>query len=294
MNIFNGILGERIDERDYQFTGEVSIKTLPKAKNSFRKVWYNQNDVSSNSCTLHSAMAGFSDLTGYEFTLAERKALWEEAKKLGASDNFGWYTLDAVNLVRKYANEKLNLGKFVTIRVALGFDEFYTALKQGYSVCTGYNGNQEYNNDLLDDGIIQETALNGEKQYAHAIRLVDPDITTPNEVEVRDNYRGSTTWRNEYKIPNVIELYKNGVFFMSGYIFAYDEEVAHIIDKKLTQRFENKLIFNVKTGEYAHIENGVKVIVTSLADLINKCKDTTTKTTYACGVTQENWDKIGS
>lgn len=293
MNIFNGILGERIDERDYQFTGDVSIKTLPKAKNSFRKVWYNQNEISSNSCTLHSVMGAFSDLTGYEFSLKERKELWEEAKKLGASDSFGWYILDAVNLVRKYVNEKLNIGKFVTIRVALGFDEFYTALKQGYSVCTGYNGNQDYNNDLLDDGIIQEKQLSGQRQYSHAIRLVDPDITTPNEVEVRDNYKGSTTWRNEYRIPNIIDLYKNGIFFMSGYIFAYDEEISHLIDKKLTAKFENRIIYNAETKEYAKIENGKKIILTGLADLVNKCKDTVNKTSFACGVTNDNWKKIG-
>lgn len=292
--IFTGLLGEKIDPRDYEFAGDITAQNLPKAKNTLRKVWYNQTEVSQNSCTLHAALGAFSDLTGYEFSLQERKDLWATALTKGASDNYGWYIVDAVNLVRDYVNTKLNLGKFVSIRVPLASDIFYTALKQGYSVVAGYNGNQEYNNDINDNGVVNEFNLTGSSTYGHAIRVVDTDTSTQNLVEVRDNYKGSTTWKNEYQIASILELYKNGVFFSSGYIFAYDiPEVKVLIDQKLTAKFENRIIFNVKTGEYAKIEGGKKIIITSLADLVNKCKDTVNKTTFACGVDENNWSKIG-
>lgn len=291
--INNGILGEKISERDYEFAGAIDENNLPKSKNSFKKVWYNQNDVSSMSCTLHAALGAFSDLTGYEFSLQERKDLWNQALLLGASDSFGWYVLDAVDLVRKYVNT-LGIGKFATVRMITAGEVFKLALKQGYSIVTGYNGNESYNKDIQDDGIIQSSLI-GAKTYSHAIRLVDTDTSSPYEVEVRDNYLGASWWDNDYIVKDIITMYSSGTWFSSGYIFVYDEPVIEkIIDKKLTTRFENRMIYNKELNQFAVIKGGKKVMFSKMYDLLTAAKWADTKDSYATGVTLDNWNKIGS
>lgn len=291
-HISSGILGEKISELDYEFAGAIDENNLPKAKNSFKKVWYNQNDVSSMSCTLHAALGAFSDLTGYEFSLQERKDLWKQALSLGASDSFGWYILDAVDLVRKYVNT-LGIGKFATIRMITAGEVFKLALKQGYSIVTGYNGNESYNKDIADDGIVQSSLI-GTKTYSHAIRLVDTDIISPYEVEVRDNYLGASWWDNDYIVKDIITMYSSGTWFSSGYIFVYDEPaIEKIIDKKLTSRFENRMIFNKELNQFAVIKGGKKILFSKMYDLLTAAKWADTKDSYATGVTLDNWNKIG-
>lgn len=287
--ILNGVLGENIKDTDFELVGAIDDNNLPLPKFSNKDVYYNQNDVSSMSCTIHACLSAFTDQTGYVFSLEERKKLWEEAKKLGASDNFGWYVSDAVNLVRKYVNT-LNKGTFITIRCAFGSDTFYKAIKKGYSSIGIYNGNANYNADIADDGVVEEKELTGSSTYSHCIRYV-----WDNSVAVRDNYLGSKTWVNKYKIQNEVDLYKNSVIGSSAFFFVEDTpEIQKILDKKLLARLENRVVYNNELQAFAIIKNGVatKLNGKDMSELF-AFKWDKTKESYVLGLDTNNWNKIG-
>jgi len=246
--IKNGVIADKIDERDFLVSNNID-KEFPLAKHTYKdtKIEYNQKEVHENSCTLHSALGAFSDLTGYKFSISERKKLWEEAKKRGASEDWGWYLVDAVNLVREYVNT-LNIGKFITARVGIATSEFYQVLKRGYSVATSYNGNEAYNTDLLDDGIIQDGKV-GDRAYGHAMRVYDITPDTKSNICAVDNYTGSKTWKNHYIIDNIERLYSNGTWNVNGYVFLYDEpDIDKYIDYQFAKRFANKVVVNAEPG----------------------------------------------
>jgi hypothetical protein len=84
------------------------LAKVPKPSILFAQnnIEYNQNEVSKVSCPIHSSITALSSLTGYRFTLEERKELWQKALALGANPNVGWNLSSAIDLVRKYWNGK--------------------------------------------------------------------------------------------------------------------------------------------------------------------------------------------
>ena len=215
---YYGIIAERTKDTDYQLGG---IPLLPKPAHTFaeNKIQYHQPDVSPVSCTLHGALGAVSDLTGYTFTLEERKQLWAKAVSLGAN-SIGWYVDLAVDLVRRYWNEKNN--KLVTFAVNLNDSTFNDVVSKQYSVVVGYRGNIDYNFDYREDGKLDKTSF-GNTVYGHCVRLVEKDADTLNMIV--DNYSAGT--HNIYSIPkaNMKALVDNGVFFKVGYIFVNANDV---------------------------------------------------------------------
>jgi len=207
---YYGCLGTGEDTRDY-LGAEI---TFPKAPNKYSGIQYNQKEVSLVSCTVHSAYGAYSDVTGYKFTLEERKAIWNKAIELGANPDKGWWVQSAAKLI---ADTK---GDVAYYRVNLGQDDFEDAIKKGYSVMTGFKGNlKEYNADYKEDGVLDLTKISF-SSYAHSIRLADGDTEDTYNILI-DNYYGSRPQYNVYSIPkeNFKELVANEVFFPSGYIY---------------------------------------------------------------------------
>lgn len=202
---FYGVISEQTSEHDFIVGADQDI---PKAKKSYSGIQYNQKDVSSVSCTIHGAIGAVSDLTGYTYSLEERKALWDEAIALGAS-SIGWYINKAVDLVKKRAKFDLQYH-----RVTLGSRPFFDALDKGYTIVVGYSGNTEYNMDR-NDGVLDQVSF-GDSTYAHCVRMTKSGRDYELIVDNYD-YRKSNT----YKInkDNITELVSNGVFFKSGYFY---------------------------------------------------------------------------
>lgn len=246
MEIKNGVISEIYNDSDYELAGNVDINNIPPAKNRYSnlKIEYHQPDVSDMSCTLHGTLTAFSNLTGYKFSLEERKALWEKAKILGASDQYGWYLNKAVDLVREYVNT-LNIGKFVTFRIAIGFDEYYSVIQKGYSVITGYNGNSKWNKESVI-GVITGTDFNP-FTYSHIISSIDDTPKTKNEVTFVDNYL-KTRIKNSYIVQDIIPLYKSNTIFKYGYVFAYDD-IEPLLDKKLIEKCKRQFIAITKPSK---------------------------------------------
>lgn len=245
--IKNGVISEIYSDSDYILSGGVNKNDIPKAKHIFDelKIQYQQQEVSDMCCTITGCMTAFSNLTGYVFSLDERKKLWEQAKTLGASEEYGWYLNKAVDLIREYVNN-LGIGKFTTFQVSIGFDDYYNVLKQGYMVITGYSGNSKYNKDVEDNGVLDNIDF-GVLTYSHIITDIDNSPDTKNQIYVVNSYPKTSKY-NVYKIPNIIPLYQNNTLFKKGYVFAY-EDIEVVLDKKLIEKCKGKIIAVVKTKD---------------------------------------------
>lgn len=218
-----GIIAEKIDERDYLGEG-YELPRSPKGTDSFVKngeICYDQREVSKVSCTVHAAMTSYSGLTGYEFTLEERKDIWDDALARGANPNVGWYLHDAVHLVYDYVNEREDLPNVEYRRYEVRSDAFGTALRLGYVPVIGYRGNRAYNLDRDDDAIIQSVDV-GASTYGHALtaRYLKGSMYEGHNLSgIIDNYPPRST--NFYKVPanHWDDLVRNGVMFRHSFIY---------------------------------------------------------------------------
>jgi hypothetical protein len=206
------------DEEDCEMVAGFDIPRAPDGTNSFIKngsIQYRQNDVSRVSCTITGAMGAYSALTGYEFTLDERKALWDEALRRGANPNVGWFISSATKLVAEYVNDKLPV-KVEPKRIMLDSKNHYKAKAFGYSIIGGYRGSPLFRRDRDDDGILQEVSF-GEHTYGHCLHW---NYYIGKEFErIVDSYPDRKT--NIFKIPtaNWKKLVENRVFFPDGWIY---------------------------------------------------------------------------
>jgi len=214
---FYGAIRTEGSEQDYMLAGgELKV---PKPKNVFddKKKQYHQPDVSRVSCTVFASMGAVSDLTGYNFPLSEQKQAWKTALDQGANPNVGWYVYKAVDTIRKQYNAKHPEEPLMSFKLWTRRSDFWKVLDMGYSVVTGYAGNSNYNQDILD-GVLDGTSF-GPWTYGHCIRIVKSD--EDEYTLVVDNYLKSKKDKNVYKINkgNLEEMISKNVFFSTGYIF---------------------------------------------------------------------------
>ena len=217
-----GVIAEQTSDTDWQLCA--GIVDLPRPRNDYwdKQIQYDQSEVATNSCTIHSCIGAVSSLSGHFFTLDDRKCIWNLAVAQGADPKVGWYIDKAVDLVRKYATDTLG-EEFSTFRVSLGSQEFVDNIKKGYCAVVGFRGNALYNKDK-SDGVLDYTSITGNPSYAHCLRIVISQDPKYAEVII-DNYPKAKV--NSYKIPvgNLPLLVKNNVFFKDAYFFAYKADM---------------------------------------------------------------------
>lgn len=205
--------GSNVGAKDTDYV----LSKLPKPDFRFadNKIEYNQNLINAYSCTLFGTMGCVSDLTGYVFSTTDQKEIFDLAVQKGLDPKIGWSLSDAVDLVRKWWNEKQST-KLMSFRIERTSKKFFEALASGYSLAIAFRGNSKYNNDKNDDGELDNTSF-GLTTYGHIVRstLVDGNIT------IVDNYKGIT--HNTYTIP-LDNWDKLANFYASAYIFVVEEE----------------------------------------------------------------------
>ena len=169
------------------------------------------------SCTIFASAGAVSDLTGYRFTKTQLTQMVEEARQFGFADD-GWYINEAVDFVRSWYKRERS-PNMATYRVDLASSDFSKVLQKGYSIVTGFRGNNQYNEDVEADGQLDNINI-GDTTYGHAIRMAQ-DKNKPDYARVViDNYVGYNKF-NQYriKLADMGKLVQNGVFFSDGYIF---------------------------------------------------------------------------
>lgn len=213
--------GSEISAKDTDFVVEKS----PVARFKFidNKIQYNQNEVSKVSCPIHSVCTAISSLSGYTFTLDERKNLWQKAISLGANPNKGWFLSSAVDLVRKYWNEK-NTDKLLSFRVNRKSPEFKDLLSKGYALAVSYNGNATYNADKNADGRLDKTTF-GASTYGHLVSVID----SGKDVTIVDNYKGI-----KHNLYLINDDHWNSLdnFGTYAYVFIFEKDYLEANDKK--------------------------------------------------------------
>ena len=215
---YYGVLGEQINERDYLVSESgLIIPRAPKGTNSFilnGATQYNQVEAGKYSCTIHGAMGAYSDLTGFKFSLEQRKEIWQEAILRGANPNKGWWINKAVALVRDWVNANCP-DKVDYYRTELDNFDCLSVMRLGYSPIIGYNGSQLFSLDKAD-GILDRTSFSP-RTHGHCLRAT---YSAFDEYDLMpDNYPYKHL--NIYRVPtrNWNSLVANGVFFKSAYIY---------------------------------------------------------------------------
>lgn len=222
-----GVIGIDARDTDYQLGADVEVARASH-KYQDNEIQYNQNEVSTVSCTIHGAMGAVSDLTGYVFTLEDRKALWAQALELGADTKVGWYTSRAVDLVRKFYNEKFPAKTLTSFRTGIGGAEHGKMLRLGYTAVISHRGNSQYNSDKNADGILDGVSF-GSTTYGHCLReAYSPG--DPYDLYI-NNYKGANK-HNVYRVPsaNTAKLVANRILFSDCYFFveAYEDKTPDV------------------------------------------------------------------
>ena len=266
---YGGLISVNSAETDYQLLGGILDLPTPKLTFSDWRIEYNQSEVQKNSCTLHGALGAISDLTGYPFTLAQRKEVYDLAVSAGLDPEIGWYLRNAADLCRKYATK--TIGKeILSFRVTMGSQEFFDALNKGYSVYFGYHGNSIYNKDFKDDADLDSVTF-GTLTYGHALRMVRSNDAF---ALVVDNYKGRKPNSYTVKKDNIDDLVRNGVFFLTAYVFALKDDFDA---RDLAQRIP---LWGVKSWDKA-VKKGIHANDEDPFEIVGNSKD------------EEFWFKVG-
>jgi hypothetical protein len=207
---FWGVRAVGDTETDYQLA--TGILDLPKAKYSFAGTTYQQAEVAKSCCTLCGSAGAYTDQTGFEFSIAQLKDMWELAKKDGAGDD-GWEIAKAVKLVKVEGN-KLSGFNMMFYALNLDSEEAYDVVDKGYTLVVGYRGNSAYNKDK-NDGTLDLTALTNKSTYGHCLRGNAPVLQMVDSAP-------KTSPKNIYQIPkdNIDDLVRNRVFYRQAYVYA--------------------------------------------------------------------------
>lgn len=260
---FYGIIGEKSEEDVYRLGGEVLDIPTPPYKYSDLQIQYSQVPYKS-SCTLFGPMGAVSDLTGRVWPKQDQADIYQQSLKLGLKPEIGWYTDDGVDLVRKNYFRLYNQ-ELLSFRMPFASEQFYDALKKGYTTVIGYKGNREYNLDYKD-GVLDSTSF-GVSTYGHCLRLVQTDIDIYELIV--DNYVGRKP--NTYKIKkaNLKELLDNGVFHKYAFIFVIKKDFEQL---NMTDGFFAK----VPLWATVSVEKAIKAGIIDLKSDLNEIVGTKT------------------
>jgi hypothetical protein len=152
-----------------------------------------------------------------DFTLEERKAIWDMAKERWATDEGGWWLHKAAKLLRDYCKKHKNLD-LVYYRV--DWEQYEELVEAGFSIACGYRNKLWMNQDRRDCTIWEDIETYWDVTYWHLVSFCDVWW----HFWFVDNY----PWRhkcNITKVVNVKELVEAWVLFTSWYIYTYENPV---------------------------------------------------------------------
>lgn len=196
---------ERYSEADRVLWGLINREDIPTPEYTFwdNEIQYNQDEYKSNTCTMYQAFWAWSDLTGEEISLEDRRNMIDLAIEQGLDVSVGWYVHRAVKLVADY------MWEVSYVRVPVDSFDYYRALDMWFSLMEWYKGNREYISDRDNNWVVE---INDwwDSTYWHARRAswVDSRI---------DNYLGRDT--NIYKLPELDTKIDSWNIFTYAYFY---------------------------------------------------------------------------
>jgi hypothetical protein len=268
---------EKYFDSDYLAGGELVIPPAPYTFANL-KHQYNQNIISSMSCTLHGAATAITALTNHIFSKQELQDAWRQAKELGASDTVGWYIGSACDLMRRIWNAKNPTNQLRYYRIRLSDHE--TVHSKGYMLVTGFRGNSTYNADVNDNGVLNNNTF-GVSTYGHCVS----NFTDPKE-KIVDNYVGHNKY-NIYELGDIAQLIKNDVFFNEAYFFVTQQSIDLMAKQQLISDWARDAVEWCRKNGYATVwTNPQQIVADAVAEKM--CFNAGVLTTYTgLGITKE-------
>lgn len=211
---------EHYSDKDFTWLNDV-IETPSK---NFKNTWieYNQKEVHKNSCFLHWPFWAVSDITGYKFTLEERKALTEQAWKTEWADpSYGGYFNEWVKHIIKYYNENVASKDQWLSYFRLPVNKWDDFMDKGYSVVCGYFTDKNLRSDKYDDWVINFSKWDYDKWgYWHCTRIFKDNW----KYKIINNYAWVSNF-NIYEVEDIMKLKDKGIFFRNWYVIMLKEDV---------------------------------------------------------------------
>jgi len=211
---------EHYNDKDFTWLNDI-IETPSK---NFLNTWiaYNQREVHKNSCFLHWPFWAVSDITGYKFTLEERKELTEQAwASEYANPKWGGYFDYWVKQVCKLYNEKHASPSQRLSYYRLSFPQREKFLDKGYSLVCWYFTSKALRADKYDDDTINFSKWDYDKSgYWHCVRMFKEDW----KVKIVNNYEWVSNY-NIFEIEDIKKLKDKGIFFKNAYAVIIKEPV---------------------------------------------------------------------
>lgn len=234
------------------------LNWLPTLYQQDEKIYqYNQwnQKRSLKSCTIFSPVGAISDLQNIEIELAEIKERDQETYNKWRRKDSGWYVKHGVDHIVDCWNKSKHwkeLWKVAYYSFPLKDNQLLQSIfSKRYTVCTGYNGNANYNNDKNDNGVLNNVIF-GKTTYWHAVNAIR-GINTP--ARIKDNYKD--TRYNIYVVEH--NFSQISCFFEKGYIITKVKEdnlerlkELNVFRTLLIQTIENNSAMRHKTNDKAY------------------------------------------
>lgn len=207
-----------ISAKDWVLKDWVKILKPKYSYQELKKAFW-QFPVSKNSCSIHGAITMVANTFNVDYSLEERKAIWEVAKTKWASDEWGWRFHEAIQLVKSWSSEHKGL-EFNYFSIPK--TQFKEYAEKGFAVYWGIKVKENSTRDKLKDGYVWDDVENfWEMKFWHAVCFTMIDW----EFWFVDNYPEKTKY-NEVKFRNLDQLLENGYFYNTGYICCTTDEVV--------------------------------------------------------------------
>jgi len=205
---------EQYSEKDWIYYNDIIETPSLNFENTW-KIQYNQKEVHKNSCFLHAPFTALTALTGYKFTLEERKDIVEQAFATEWADPSYWgYFNESCEFLAKWYNENKSSKEQHIWFYRLWKDKLQKAYNKWYLVIEWYEVQQWQRDDWNDDWIYNKSwGEYWKKHWWHLICKWKIDW----KVCIIDNYPWEKT--------NIIEDWWTLKMFINGYIFVIKEDV---------------------------------------------------------------------
>jgi len=240
--LFNTWLIDEVSDNDYLFWSDNITINQNTNKD---KYWYNQSAQTRtrNACVIYWNCGVISDLTWYKFSEAEILEIVDLAEKsYGWSESWWMAFARWTDCVRTWWNKKFPDNQLITFRIDIWSEKFNEALDKWHSLTVWYKTSRDYLLDSQEDWEIQWEDF--KKNWWHLVRL----YKKWNNFRIIDNYDWKKIY-NDYINNKIEKLQKNWVYFISAYLYLYNndymsEQIKENIDLEWAKIMFEKWFWN--------------------------------------------------
>lgn len=255
IQLLNGALWVDVSEFDFLIEWDEKLPELDTQDNV--RVEYLQ---SSKDCTIYACVWAISDLFNYTFSTQEIQNYVDKSFEVGRNKWEWRYTQHAVRYVCKRWNEANPDKKVIYYRINLMSDAFKDAMKKWYTVVVTFNGNTNYVNDYMSDGVLNWTKFPN-PTYSHCVTTTARlELWEDWAIYVKDNYKGrkcNNKDRNYYKLNDLQWLIDNWVFYLPWYIIVPEKSTKQTLENMKKLQNEKNIINEIltKNSELRHCQD---------------------------------------